>query len=186
MSIEWKDALSVINKLAPTIAAALGGPLAAGGVVALQKVFGLDGQGGSEGDSKDQLAAAISGATADQLLALKLADQNYAIKMQELGFKNIAELETLAAGDRDSARKREIEVKDSTPRNLAYAITIGFFGILLLLMFGDIPTSSREVLYIMLGTLGTAWTGCISYYFGSTSSSSEKNKLLAASTPKKD
>lgn len=179
--MDWNGVLGVINKLAPTIAAGLGGPLAGGAVMALQKVFGLT-EGGTQAESQDALVAAISGATPDQLLAIKKADQEYALRMQELGFKNIEALEALATADRDSARKRETEIKDNTPRILAYAITIGYFAILAALMLGGVPPESKDILYIMLGTLGTAWVGVINYYYGSTSGSLDKSKLLAKTT----
>lgn len=172
--MDWK---SVISTVAPWLGTALGGPLGGAAVGAVADALGLSEK--TEGAIKQALA----GVTPEQMLAMKTADQSFAIEMQKLGFTNVQAMEQIAAGDRDSARKREIEVKDHTPRNLAYAITIGFFSILAVLMFGDIPTGSKEVLYIMLGTLGTAWTGVISYYFGSTSGSVEKTKLLAASTP---
>jgi hypothetical protein len=176
--MDFKDLGSVLTKIAPTLATAIGGPLAGGAVAALEGVFGLK-TDGTTSDKQEALVAAISGATPDQLLALKKADQDYAVQMETLGIKR----EELAGTDRDSARKREADVKDNTPKILAYAITIGFFSVLAALMFGKIPDGTKEVLYIMLGTLGTAWTGVISYYFGSTSGSAEKTKLLAASTP---
>jgi hypothetical protein len=129
---------------------------------------------------------ALAGATPEHMLALKKADQDFAVKMQELGFAQVKDLESIAAGDRDSARKREMEVKDHTPRNLAYAITVGFFSVLMFLMFADLPDKSKDVLYIMLGTLGTSWTACISYYFGSTNGSKAKSELLARAQPVKD
>lgn len=180
--MEWKDITGVVAKLAPTIAAGLGGPLAGSAVAALEGVFGMK-TDGTTSDKQDALVAAISGATPDQLLAIKKADQDYALAMQKAGFDNVEKLEALATSDRDSARKREAEVKDNTPKILAYAITIGFFTVLAGLMFGEIPAGTKEVLYIMLGTLGTSWTGVVSYYFGSTHGSQEKTKLLAASTP---
>lgn len=180
--MEWSDVKAVVGKLAPTIAAGLGGPLAGSAVAALADVFGLS-PSASTPDKQEALVAALAGATPDDLLAIKKADQDYAMAMGKAGFDNVEKLEALATEDRTSARNREVQVKDHTPRNLAYAITVGFFAVLASLMFGEIPVETKEVLYIMLGTLGTAWGGVISYYFGSTSGSAEKSRLLAAATP---
>lgn len=176
--MDLKDLTGVLSKVAPVLASALGGPLAGTAVAAIQDAFGIKPVGSSQ-DKEKAVVEALNSATPDQLLALKKADQEYAVQMEGLGLKK----EELAGTDRDSARKREINVRDNTPKILAYAITLGFFGVLAALMLGDMPANSKEVLYIMLGTLGTAWTGVISYYFGSTAGSSEKTKLLAASTP---
>jgi ABC-type enterobactin transport system permease subunit len=113
------------------------------------------------------------------MLALKNADQEFALKMQELGFTNAKDMEALAAGDRSDARKRESIVLDKTPRNLAYFVVGGFFSILVFMMFSEVPVASRDILNIMLGALGGSFSGVIGYYFGSTAGSKEKNVLLA-------
>jgi hypothetical protein len=52
----------------------------------------------------DAVKTAISGATPEQMLALKKADQKFSIQMQALGFKQVTDLESIAAGDRKDAR----------------------------------------------------------------------------------
>ena len=182
--MDFKELAGTLLKFAPMIATGLGTPISGMAIAALQGALGVKEVGSSQ-DKVQSIVEALSGATADQLLAIKVAEQAYAVDMAKLGFKNVADLEALAAGDRDSARKREIEVKDNTPKILAYAVTIGYFLILAALMTGNVPAGSTEILYIMLGTLGTAWIGIINYYYGSSSSSNEKTRLLAASTPAK-
>lgn len=86
--------------------------------------------------------------------------------------------ERVSAADRDSARKREIEVKDKTPRQIAWVSFIGFFLILLTLMFIPVPPTAKDALLIMLGTLAGIVTSISSYYYGSSSGSARKNETI--------
>jgi hypothetical protein len=176
-NMDWK---AVVGSVAPWIGAALGGPLGSAAVGVVADALGLSDK--TEGAIKQ----ALSGVTPEQMMAIKNADQAFALKMQELGYANIKDMEALAVSDRSSARQREIAVKDNTPKILAYIITLGYFGILIAIMFGEVPAQSKDILYIMLGTLGTSWAGCIAYYFGSTAGSKQKTELLAASNPPKE
>jgi hypothetical protein len=88
------------------------------------------------------------------------------------------ELEKIQAEDRNSARQREIAIKDKTPQILAFGSLIGFFGILTALIFVEIPPTAKDVLYVMIGVLGTLVTGVVQYYFGSSSGSSAKSDSI--------
>jgi hypothetical protein len=70
------------------------------------------------------------------------------------------------------------------PPILAGAVTIGFFGIVTLMFFSKIDENNPAIL-MMLGSLGTAWTGIIAYYFGSSAGSQAKTDLLSKSGPAK-
>jgi hypothetical protein len=168
--MDWK---SVLGKAAPLLGAAIGGPL---GGIAVAKI--ADALGLSE-KTEAAITEALAGTTPEQLLALKSADQSFSVKMQELVFANAKDMESIASGDRDSARVREAAVRDNTPRNLAYIVTAGYFSIVALLTLGKIPVENKDMLFIMLGTLGTAWVGVIGYYFGTTANSKHKTDLIA-------
>lgn len=162
-----------LKKLVPMLGTAIAGPL---GGMALEAIGAAL---GSKTNDKSDIEKALSSATPDQLLALKVAEQTFTARMSELGYNNVKDLEAIAAGDRDSARKREIEVKDHTPAMLAYVVTVGFFGVLgYVLMYGT-PEKGGEALLVMLGSLGTAWAGIIAYYFGSSAGSAKKDSTIA-------
>lgn len=174
MSFDWKG---LVKSIAPTIGTALGGPLGGMAGVALTKALGL-GDGAAKDDAA--LATAVQAASPDQLLALKQADQEFALQMQKLGFENLEALEAIAAGDRANAREREIKTQDWTPKALGLAITLGFFGLLYFLLRHEPPSGSRDILNIMLGSLGSAWIGVVTYYFGSSAGSARKTELMSA------
>ena len=162
--------MSWLEQVAPTIATALGGPLAGLAVTAISKAIGV-----SEDDVEKTMNAGKM--SSDQSAQLKLAELEFQKSTQELGLN----FEKLAADDRASARNMQVATKSWIPGALALGITIGFFGILLYMMTGNV-TPSNELL-VMLGSLGTAWTGVVGYYFGSSSSSQHKDELLFNSVP---
>lgn len=140
---------------------------------------------GLSSKTTDALKTAISGATPEQMLALKQADNDFAEKMQALGFDNVQKLEAIAAGDRDSARKMQIATPSWVPAALSIAVTAGYFGVLIGMMSGMLKVDDSEVLLMMLGSLTTAWGSCLAYWMGTTRDSGDKSKMLAQSSPSK-
>ena len=162
--MEW------LNQIAPGIATALGGPLAGLAVTAISKALGID--------EKDVQKTIVTGKlSADQLASLKQAEMDLQAKAQELGL----DFEKLATDDRKSARDMQINTKSIVPAILAIGVTVGFFAILIGLMTDNVTKS--DALLLMLGSLGTAWTAIVSFYFGSSASSQNKDDLLHRSTP---
>ena len=159
-------------KLVPTIATCLGGPLAGLAVTAVSKALGID-------EDKVQDVIDSGKLNADQIAGLKQAEIELQRQAQELGLN----FEQLAVQDRASARNMQTETKSIVPPLLSILVTIGFFGILGGLMSGKIMTS--DALMLMLGSLGTAWTGIIAFYFGSSASSQAKDQMIHNSTPLK-
>lgn len=168
---DWR---SFVKKVAPFIGTALGGPLGGAAASALAGALGGD----PTKTTDQQLAAMVQNVTPEQLLALKTAENEFAVKMQALGFQHETDLLQTEAADRASARDREKVVHDLTPKVLAYGVTLGFFGLLYWLMRHEVPASSMNVLNVMLGSLGTAWISVVSYYFGSSAGSARKDEIL--------
>lgn len=164
----------LIGSVAPTIATALGGPVAGMAVKAISGALF-----GHEGATKDDIMTALANPTGDQLAALKKIDADFAVQMKTLDI----DLERIAAGDRASARDMQKETKDWIPRALAVSVTIGFFAILLYMLIYGLPTTGNEALLLLLGALQTAWGGIIAFYFGSSSGSQQKDKMIYNSKP---
>jgi len=159
-----------LRQIAPTIATALGGPLAGLAVDAVSKAIGVD--------PKDVQSTIDQGKlSADQIAQLKTAEIAMAARAQELGL----DFEKIAVDDRKSARQMQATTQSWIPGLMAIFVTIGFFGILIGLMIDHFKTS--DALMLMLGSLGTAWTGIIAFYFGSSAGSQKKDELLHKSTP---
>jgi len=100
----------LLSSVAPSIATALGGPLAGMGVKALSKAFF-----GNENSTEEDLQSALSTASPDQLSQLKKVDNDFKVQMKSLDI----DLERISADDRASARNMQKEVKDWIPRALA-------------------------------------------------------------------
>ena len=164
----------LIGSVAPTIATALGGPLY--GMAAKAISNALFGHGDA---SQDDIQAALANPTPDQLAALKKIDADFKVQMKGLDI----DLERIAAGDRDSARAMQKETKDWIPRALAMGVTAGFFSVLMWLIIYGMPTGENQSLLIMVGSLQAAWTAIIAYYFGSSSGSQQKDKMIYNSKP---
>jgi hypothetical protein len=158
--MEW------LKQIAPTIATALGGPLAGMAVSAISKAIGVDEKDVGDLINNNKL-------TADQIAQVKIAEIELQKQANELGL-NFAKLEV---DDRKSARDMQVATRSWIPPLLAAAVTAGFFGILSMMLLGKVDSNNPAIL-MMLGSLGTAWTGIIAYYFGSSAGSQAKTEML--------
>lgn len=165
MGNRWKK---IVGTVAPGIATALGGPLAGLAVRAISGAI-LGHPDGSEED----VEAAMLGATPDQLLALKKAEQDFQVQMRELDVN----LERISADDRASARQREVALKDWTPKMLAGGVVFGFFATLYWVLTHGIAPDAQSIL-ILVGGLATGLGQVLNYYFGSSVGSKRKTELL--------
>lgn len=167
--MDWK---SLVKAVAPVIGTALGGPI--GGLAAKtlsQTLLGKD------NSTINEIEQAVKKATPDQLYALKKADNDFKIQMEQLGI----DLEKIAADDRANARNREIQLKDNAPKLLAAVIVLGFFGVLATMVMIIIPANAVQPINILLGALTAMLTQVGNYYFGSSAGSARKTELMTKS-----
>jgi hypothetical protein len=172
------DFTTILKTVAPWIGTALGGPLGGMAVTAAANALGLTDK------TTDSLKQALSGVTPEQMLALKEADQAFSLQMQTLGFKQISDLETIAAGDRKSARDMQTVTRSMAPALLSFVVTVGFLGLLTGMMTGYLKADDNQAMLLMLGALGVAFAQVINFWLGSTAESSRKTEIIAQSPAK--
>ena len=183
----WDAALNVVKTLAPTLATALGGPLAGGAVIALESVFGITPKpDASTDDRQSAIAAAISGATPEQLAAMRAKDQDYALAMTQAGFKNMETLASLSVEDRTSARDMQVSVRSVMPPAIGSAIILGSLCAAGAILSGKVSyanTTEATMVGTVIGYLFSEAKAVLSFYFGSTRDTEQTNDLLAKSNP---
>ena len=163
----FKKVLGALKKVAP-IAAQVG---AVTGVIppGALKALGLQ-----PGASDEDIELAAVKADPSQLAALRKVEADLEVSMAEVGLKTYQ----AEAADRDSARKREIATKDSTPKIFAWVALGGYLAMLFLLLFRGAPDSAENLLYAGVGSLGTILAQICAYYYGSSSSSQAKDETI--------
>lgn len=172
--MDWKDIGKGIAAVAPTIATALGGPagvIVGGAVKVLTSFLGL-----GDDATPETVQAELAKLTPDQYVALRKIDADFKQSLLDAGVK----LEEIAMQDRDSARRNQAATQSKTPDILAAFLTVGFFGMLVLMWFKPPPAESKDLLNIMLGALGGAWTTAMAFFFGSSAGSDKLKAILAA------
>lgn len=171
---DWKDTLA---KLAPTVATALGGPLAGAAVSALGGLLGLN------NPTPESIAdAVVSGAlTPQQISDLKQLELKYQADEKERGFR----YEELAFKDRDSARKANVE--GGTQKELfvlSCILLVLSLGTEMVVLFNGYPETIPEIIVgRVLGLMDAVAMMVLAYWYGTTNGSSQKNTLLANAEP---
>jgi hypothetical protein len=186
-SMDWKDiGRSLVSQGAPLLGGLLGGPA---GAVAGKLVAGLF---GADPENPEEVMNAIQG-DPNAMVKLRELENTHKEKLQELQLE-----ETKAfLSDVDSARKREAAVvaatggKDINLYILAYIVIASFFGLTGMLLYGVVfPDSSVKIateeignnplVMLIIGALISGFTQVLSYFFGSSKGSADKNKYLQA------
>lgn len=165
--MDWSTTLKT---LAPTVASALLGPLGGIAVSAIGSLLGVP----DATQAKIADAFTAQQLTPEQVGKLKELELEYQNNEKERDFK-YSELEFK---DVDSARAREVAVKDHTNEILAYVIIGAFIGVVVATLMGW--THAESVLAgTLIGYLSAKAEQVLSYYFGSNKASARMTELIS-------
>ena len=167
-NFDWKKTLATVG---PTLAAALGGPMAGIAVSVATKALGIE--NGDEG----ALEAAVASGDPNVFVKLKEAEHNFKLELKRLDIQ----LEEINAGDRDSARKMATAKGLQPQMVISTVYTVGFIWLLYALFDGNVnvPTEHLGLANVLIGMLGAGQTQILNFFFGSSSGSKEKSLALA-------
>ncbi|MBV1928686.1 MAG: hypothetical protein KUG81_04160 [Gammaproteobacteria bacterium] len=165
MDFDWKK---LVSTAAPMIGTVIAGGNPLGGVALKVLAKALT---GDEDTPEDKIKELMVNATPETLVQVKAAEQDFKIRMKELGIKK----DQIIMADKDSARNREIKTGDKMPAILAIMLTVLLLLVLYALGFEELQQKQLYVLLPLVGSVATAWVGAMQYYFGTTKGSSDKN-----------
>lgn len=168
--MNWLD---TIKAVAPTVASALGGPLAGAAVVAIGELLGI-----SE-PTQNKIENVIQNAqlTGQQITDLRMLEAKLKAEELERGFR-YAELEFR---DRDSARRANVD--GGTQVHLFWLSIILLcitLGAELYVLFNGYPPNLPDIVVgRILGLMDAVALMVLSYWYGTSSGSARKTELAA-------
>jgi hypothetical protein len=148
----------LVGDLAPTIGAALGGPVGGAAAQVLANVLGCD-------PTPQKLNKALSQATPEQLAEIKKAELDFEARMKEL------DVDVFALETKDKQHARDSFSEDWTARAIALMSVLLFGGYVLLVTLQPADENDLNVVNLVLGYLGGIVSSVVSFYFGASKSS---------------
>jgi hypothetical protein len=167
MKFNFKKLLGVV---APTLATAMGSPVAGMAVKFALSKLGID-----EAEGEDGLSKFLQSADPEALAKIKEVDAKLDVELKRLDI----DLEKIHAADRNSARNREIKTGDHWTLRILSIIAIVMFGVALyMLTNSEVNESVKNIVYLMIGGLIGNVNQVYGYYFGSSAGSKAKTASM--------
>ena len=165
-----KRAKSVLAALAPTVGAALGGPV--GGIAGRMLADTL-------GVPEDEVTGVLLDGDPEMLARVTALENEFEIKMAELGI----DMEKVHAADRASARTMADKHGLLPQIILGTVFTVGYFAVVVGLMTKVlvIPEESGTLISALIGVLTAGVLKVLDFFLGSSAGSKRKtDKLIGA------
>lgn len=166
------DWTAIVKSVAPTVATALGGPLAGAAVTAIGAALGVS------DPTQEKIADMFTRGqlTSEHIAELKKLELQYQNEERERGFKYAS----LAAQDRDSARKAS--VAGGTQKYLFWLsifLLVMTLGSEMWVLFVGYPRMVPEIVVgRILGLMDSVALLVLGYWYGTTDQSRQKTELL--------
>lgn len=152
---KWRD---ILGSLAPTLATAVGGPLAGAATKVIVDALGLPAD-----STEAQIEKAMANLTPDAVIALKKANNDFAIEMRRLDVN----LEEIAFKQSDSARNMQIQRPAKTPAVLSWIVVISTMALEGGILYWGMPVGVPEVVVgRILGTFDTGFGIVLTFWLG--------------------
>ena len=155
--MKFDNIKGLIGDLAPTLGAALGGPVGGAAATMLADVLGCD-------PTPQKIEKALQQATPEQLTEIKKAELDFEVRMAEI------DLDVFALETKDTQHARESFKEDWTARAIAImsVLLFGFYILLVTIIPAD--ENDLNVVNLVLGYLGGIVSSVVSFYFGASKS----------------
>lgn len=131
----------------------------------------------------EAIGAAIAGATPEQLAALKQADQDFAVKWQQLGVQSEQDWLSFVQADNASARNLQVQVRSKMPAWLAFAAVSMLLLCIGIIAFYEIKPTGRDAFMMVLGAVVALNKDLYGYVFGSSANADKATELLSQAPP---
>lgn len=166
------DIKNILKAAAPMIGAAIGGPF--GGVAGKLIAQALDNP-----DAKpEDIPALLGAATPEQMAAIKRAEQDFQVRMAELGYENEQKLAALSVDNTKDARDMQKQTRSPVPAFLTAITVLGFFGLLIGAAAGVLELQGSDVLMLLLGVLARETASVYNFWLGSSDGSRQKTEIM--------
>lgn len=161
--MNWSELGKKVADFAPLLGSALG-PVGSGVGALIASEFGTE-------NTPDAINSYIAG-NPDAQVKLREIELTHKSQLQKI------RLETLQAELGDKANARQAHSQSKMPAYLSIGLTMLIGVLIFLLFYVDVPSGSREVLFMLLGVVIKEWGSAMQYWFGTTRSSSDKTRLM--------
>jgi hypothetical protein len=161
--MNWSELGKKVADFAPLLGAALG-PVGSGVGALIASEFGTE-------NTPEAISSFIAGNPEAQA---KLREIELAHKAQLQEIK----LKTLQAELSDKQNARAAHDKSKMPAYLSVGLTLIIMLIVFMLFWVDVPSGSREVLFMLLGVVIKEWGSAMQFWFGTTRSSQDKTRMI--------